>query len=78
MLILVVATMVTSVLFRQRSVYLSTLTTLGLQYPPNPVRAHLRRAGVAAIMNRSFVAPPAHAAISGRGSHRRTATVDCR
>ncbi len=58
MLTIVVATMVTSVVFRQRSVFLSTLTTLGLEYPPNPVRAHLRRAGVASIMNRSFVRLP--------------------
>lgn len=55
MLIIVVATMITSAGFRQRSVFLSTLTTLGLEYPPNPVRAHLQRAGVASIMNRSFV-----------------------
>jgi CIC family chloride channel protein len=55
MLIIVVATMVTAVPLRQRSVFLVTLTTLGLEYPPNPVRAHLRRAGVTSIMNRSFV-----------------------
>ncbi|MFU8813762.1 MAG: chloride channel protein [Pseudomonadales bacterium] len=55
MLIIVVATMTTSVPFRQPSVFLSTLKTLGLQYPPNPVRLHLQRAGVTAIMNRSLV-----------------------
>jgi len=35
-------------------VFLSNLSTLGLQYPPNPVRAHLQRAGVGSIMNRSL------------------------
>lgn len=54
MLVIVVATMVTGVTFRQKSVFLSSLSTLGLQYPPNPVRAHLQRAGVGSIMNRSL------------------------
>jgi CIC family chloride channel protein len=52
MLIIVVATLVTGVGFRQKSVFLSTLNTLGLQYPANPVTLHLQRAGVAAIMDR--------------------------
>lgn len=54
MLIIVVATLVTSVGFRQKSVFLSTLNTLGLEYPPSPVTLHLQRAGVAAIMERRF------------------------
>lgn len=54
MLVIVVATMVAGVTFRQKSVFLSSLATLGLQYPPDPVRAHLQRAGVASIMNRSL------------------------
>jgi len=54
MLVIVVATMVTGVTFRQRSVFLATLAAQGLEYPPNPVRAHLQRAGVASIMNRSL------------------------
>lgn len=54
MLVIVVATMVSGVVFRQPSIFLQTLNTLGLQYPPNPVRAHLQRAGVASIMNRQF------------------------
>jgi len=58
MLIIVVATMMTAVPLKQRSVFLSTLSTLGLDYPPNPVRAHLQRAGVSSIMNRSFVRLP--------------------
>lgn len=58
MLVIVVATMVAAVPLRQRSVFLATLSTLGLEYPPNPVRAYLQRAGVASIMNRSFVRLP--------------------
>ncbi|HEX7037868.1 MAG TPA: chloride channel protein [Pseudomonadales bacterium] len=58
MLIIVVATLVTSSAFRQPSVFLSSLRAQGLEYPPSPVRAHLRRVGVAAIMNRSFAALP--------------------
>ncbi len=59
MLIIVVATLTTSVLFRQKSVFLSTLDTLGLKYPPDPVTAHLQRAGVTSIMNRNLVRLPA-------------------
>jgi CIC family chloride channel protein len=58
MLIIVVATMVAAVPFRQKSVFLSTLAALGLEYPPNPVRAHLQRAGVASIMNRHLARLP--------------------
>ncbi len=53
MLIIVVATLVTGEVFKRKSVFLTMLTTLGLQYPPNPVTLHLQRAGVAAIMSRS-------------------------
>ena len=53
MLIIVVATLVTGEVFKQKSVYLSMLATLGLQYPPNAVTLHLQRAGVTAIMNRN-------------------------
>ncbi len=59
MLIIVVATMTAAVPLRQKPVFLATLETLGLQYPPSPVRLHLQRAGVASIMNRSFVRLPA-------------------
>jgi len=50
--------MTASQVFRQRSVFLSTLETLGLQYPPNPVSLHLQRAGVASLMHRDFVRLP--------------------
>jgi len=58
MLIIVVSTMTTSVVFRQKSVFLSTLETLGLKYPPDPVTLHLQRAGVASIMNRDLFRLP--------------------
>ena len=58
MLIIVVATLVTGVVFKQKSVFISTLKTLGLQYPADPVTLHLQRAGVAAIMNRALVRLP--------------------
>ena len=54
MLIIVVATMVTSEVFGSASIFLRTLNTLGLEYPPNPVTQHLSRVGVAALMERSF------------------------
>ena len=54
MLVIVVATLVTSQVFRQKSVFLSTLNTLGLDYPPSPVKLHLQKAGVVSIMNREF------------------------
>jgi chloride channel protein, CIC family len=58
MLIIVVATLTTGVPLRQKSVFLTTLEMLNLQYPPSPTSAHLRRAGVAAIMNRQFARLP--------------------
>ncbi len=58
MVIIVVATLTTSEVFKQRSVFISTLNTLGLQYPPNPVTLHMQRVGVTAIMDRSFVRVP--------------------
>jgi CIC family chloride channel protein len=59
MVTIVVATLVTSVVFKQKSVFLSTMDTLGLQYPPDPVTLHLQRAGVASIMNRDLARLPA-------------------
>lgn len=64
MLIIVVASLVASVIFRQKSVFLSTLDTLGLKYPPDPVTAHLQRAGVIAIMNRELVRLPVQCSIA--------------
>ena len=58
MLIIVVATMTTNVGYRQRSVFLSTLSTLGLEYPPSPVAQQLQRASIASVMDRAFVRLP--------------------
>ncbi|MGD8415842.1 MAG: chloride channel protein [Pseudomonadales bacterium] len=55
MLVIVVASLTSSVIFRQKSVFLSTLDILGLKYPPDPITRHLQRAGVASIMNRDLV-----------------------
>lgn len=80
MLIIVVATMTTSEVFRQRSVFLQTLATMGLQYPPSPVRAYLQRAGVASIMNRGVVrlplVCPRQRAREALGQHPRWVVVD--
>jgi len=54
MLIIVAATMTTSEVFKQKSVLLTTLQTLGLQYPPDPISLHLQRAAVASVMRRDF------------------------
>ena len=54
MVIIVVATLVTSQVFNQQSVFITTLNTLGLQYPPSPVTLHMERVGVTAIMDRSM------------------------
>ena len=55
MLSIVVASMVASQVFGQKSLFITTLGTLGLQYPPSPVTLHLNRVGVTSIMDRSFV-----------------------
>ena len=55
MLIIVVATMTARQVFRQRSVFLTTLLAQGLEYPPDPASQHLLRAAVASIMERQFV-----------------------
>ncbi|MEM6707365.1 MAG: chloride channel protein [Pseudomonadota bacterium] len=64
MLIIVVATMITSEVFKSESVFLRTLRTLGLEYPPSPVTQHLSRVGVTALMERSFQRLPAEVSIS--------------
>jgi CIC family chloride channel protein len=58
MLIIVVATLTSSEVFRQKPIYLSILSTLGLQYPPGPVTQFLQRTGVTAIMAREIVRLP--------------------
>ncbi len=55
MLAIVASTLIVSQLFGYKSMFISTLNTLGLEYPPSPVKLHMSKAGVAAIMNREFV-----------------------
>ncbi len=55
MLIIVVATMTASHLFRERSVFSTLLARLGLVYEINPATAHLQRAGVTSLMTKDFV-----------------------
>ncbi len=58
MLIIVIATLVTSDLFRQRSIYLSALAAAGLEYPPNAVTRELQNAGVTSVMNTDLITLP--------------------
>lgn len=58
MLIIVVATMITSEVFGSKGVFLRTLNTLGLQYPPSPVTQHMQRVGVTSVMERSIARLP--------------------
>jgi hypothetical protein len=64
MLIIVVATLVTSEVFQKQSVFLTTLKTLGLEYPPSPVTMHMQRAAVASLMHRNFVRTPERITVS--------------
>ena len=63
MLIIVTATMITSEVFKQKSIVLTTLQTLGLQYPPDPISLHLQRAAVASVMRRDFVLLNQHTSV---------------
>jgi len=58
MLAVITAGMVNSELFRQTSVYLMIMRTLGLDYRNDPVSQSLRRVGVARFMNTRFVTAP--------------------
>ena len=64
MLIIVIATLVSSEVFKKQSVFLTTLKALGLEYPPNPVTMHLQRAAVASLMHRNFVRAPERVTVS--------------
>ncbi len=55
MVAIVVATMTTHLLFKQRSVFLGQLHERGVTYPLDPVDQHLQRAGVSSVMNRAIV-----------------------
>lgn len=55
MLAIVVATIATSALFRQRSVFLTALEARGFTYPADPVAQHMQRNGVSGVMERDLV-----------------------
>jgi len=58
MLIIVVATLVCSEVFKKQSIFLTSLKNMGLEYPPSPVTLHLQRAAVASLMHRNFIRMP--------------------
>ena len=58
MLIIVVASLTVTQFARQRSIFLTTLNALGLQYPPDPASQHLMRAGAAGLMARNLARVP--------------------
>jgi len=55
MLVVIVAGLTSSHLFRQPGVFLMLLRERGLDYRNNPIIQSLRRVGVASVMSRSFV-----------------------
>jgi chloride channel protein, CIC family len=58
MLVVIVAGLTSSHLFRQESVFLMLLKERGLDFKSNPVAQALRRVGVAGEMSRSFLRTP--------------------
>jgi len=54
MLIIVAATLTSSHVFRERSVFASLLDALGLRLSTSPITLHLQRAGVASLMQRAI------------------------
>jgi len=63
MLIIVVASLTVTQFAKQRSIFLTTLSALGLQYPPDPASQHLMRAGAAGLMTRSLARVPRSARV---------------
>ena len=58
MLIIVVASLTVTQFAKQRSIFITTLNALGLQYPPDPASQHLMRAGAAGLMTRKLARVP--------------------
>ncbi|MEX0943147.1 MAG: chloride channel protein [Pseudomonadales bacterium] len=54
MLVIIIANMTASQLFRMRSVFIVQMEMLGLEFRQNPMSMALNRASVASIMNRNF------------------------
>ncbi|MCW8904605.1 chloride channel protein [Sedimenticola sp.] len=57
MLVIVVAGLTVSELFRKESLFLTLMRAIGKDYDTNPVMLALRRAGVASVMHKRFVRP---------------------
>ncbi|MES9845694.1 MAG: chloride channel protein [Candidatus Sedimenticola sp. PURPLELP] len=57
MLVIVVAALTASELFRKESLFITMLKASGLDYNTNPVMQALRRVGVASVMGKSFERP---------------------
>lgn len=55
MLVIVVANITSSQLFRQKSLFVSQMGLLGLEFRSNPLSTALNRASMASIMSRKFV-----------------------
>ncbi|MGD8566548.1 MAG: chloride channel protein [Gammaproteobacteria bacterium] len=58
MLVVIVASLTSSHLFRQQGIFLMLLKERGLDFRNNPIAQALRRVGVSSIMSRSFVQAP--------------------
>lgn len=55
MLVIVVASLTSSELFRKQSLFITILKSSGLDYRTDPVMQSLRRVGVASVMNNNFL-----------------------
>lgn len=60
MLVIIIANMTASQLFRVKSVFIVQMEMLGLEFRQNPMSMALNRASVASIMNRNFDRVPRH------------------
>jgi CIC family chloride channel protein len=57
MLVIVVASLTASEVFRQQSLFLTLLRAIGKDFDTNPVMLALRRVGVASVMHKRFARP---------------------
>ncbi|MCB1646463.1 MAG: chloride channel protein [Pseudomonadales bacterium] len=65
MLVVIVANMTASQGFRVRSIFLTQMEIMGLEFRQNPLSMALNRASVASIMSRSFIRVPRHLPVYG-------------
>ncbi|MFT7245676.1 MAG: CIC family chloride channel protein [Candidatus Azotimanducaceae bacterium] len=59
MMVIIIANLTASQVFGIKSIFITQMEYLGLEYRQNPLSMHLNRASVAAIMSRSFERVPA-------------------